>query len=201
MSKHIEAFDAFTAPVFRLSYDNNKVEEACKEFIYRMEAEDQEACFYPHGYTSFSKIANIIVDRSDFVPLAEYCWGAVQTVHNQIGLTGTVNFVSSWLTIGRIHSYHERHHHNPHTWSGVYYAQAEAGDSDLVFYNPMMQSGWPHCDSAEFKPQNSLLTQCSVKTGDIIIFPSYLEHKVDQQTIDRDRITLAFNLNVVPDHD
>jgi len=198
-SERIEAFDIFAAPIYRLHYDNYDMAKACVDMVHKFESADAEPCYYPFGYTSFNK-QNVengnVIFSEEIRPLAEYLWGATQTIHDLNNLSGTVAYASSWLTIGRKYSYHERHHHNPHTWSGVYYAQAEEDDAEIIFYNPMMDSGWPHAESKEFNNHNSMLSTNSVKTGDVIIFPSYLEHKVDQQLHDRERITLAFNFNI-----
>jgi len=196
----IQAFNAFSVPIYRFHYDNEEMAQACVDMVHQYEKDDPEPCYYPFGYTTFSKKhlenGNVILDER-LKPLADFFWGATQYLHEQNKLTGNLFYASSWLTIGRKYSYHERHHHNPHTWSGVYYARAVEGDAGIHFYNPVMSvTAWPHTDATELTEYNSLLSQNEVETGNVIIFPSYLEHKVDQQLEDRERITLAFNFNV-----
>jgi predicted 2-oxoglutarate/Fe(II)-dependent dioxygenase YbiX len=46
-----------------------------------------------------------------------------------------------------------------------------------------------------------LLYSVDVEEGDIIIFPSTLEHLVQPQTTDESRITISFNIRALPIED
>ena len=153
---------------------------------------------YPSGsYTSFFNNEDIIgLPQLDI--LRNFIKETVQDMHQSVGLAGELKFTNSWFSINRKHSYHETHNHCPDIWSGVYYLQADPNDATISFINNnLVNSGWPY---AAFKVTNTdhvtSQVNCPVSTGLLLVFPSYLQHKVNQQEVDSERITIAFNMSV-----
>jgi uncharacterized protein (TIGR02466 family) len=153
---------------------------------------------YPVGnYTSFYANQDII-GLPQLVELKNFIKTTVQQIHNSIGLAGKLEFTNSWFSINRKYGYHETHNHCPDIWSGVYYLQAEEQDATISFTNRnLINSGWPYgAQKVHHTDFISSKMTCPVKTGLLVIFPSYLDHNVDQQLSDNERISIAFNLNV-----
>lgn len=181
---------------FRFHYNDNN------ELIEKFKKEEQNVLMpegkYPIGsYTSFYTNTTVL-DMPELADLREYILNAVNDLHASIGLGGELEFTASWFTINRQYSYHEQHNHIPDVWSGVYYVKAEHGDATINFINKnLIDTGWPY-DALKLNMNDFISTEkvCTPTTGMFLIFPSYLLHKVEQQNIDSERITIAFNLNV-----
>jgi len=99
-----------------------------------------------------------------------------------------LNFLETWGAIYKHQDFAKPHNHWPCTWSWVYYAQVDEKSSPLVLYNI-------------FKSDDSGLQNLALKpkTGQLIIFPSFVIHGVDKTGgigEDQWRIVLAGNIMV-----
>ena len=190
----------FPIPLFRFDYPESRIlKNNLTEKFYEIEKQDQQKYSekYPHGsYTSFysrDTIFNIPGSKS----LESFIHSSVETADRHIGLSGDLKFTKSWFSINRKYSYHEQHHHCPNVWSGVYYVQAGSNDATISFINKnIIDTGWPYFSKKEMNTEyNSTQTVCRPETGMLLIFPSYLHHKVDQHLSSDERITIAFNMD------
>jgi len=107
----------------------------------------------------------------------------------------TVNSVSpvltqSWLNRTGVGDYHHRHNHSNSLISGVVYLET---DSDTItFFRE--DRNLLSLTVENYHLFNSPSWVFSVKSGDIILFPSDLHHMVDEKVSGQDRISLAFNV-------
>lgn len=104
--------------------------------------------------------------------------------------------VSCWANISGRSGWNAPHHHLPNHWSGVFYLDAEDSISDdptdrtgkIEFMNPFPSvSGYQPVSGVAFKPVN----------GAMFLFESGLQHLVHPHFSDKERISIAFNLNIV----
>ena len=101
-------------------------------------------------------------------------------------------FGASWLNVLPPNGFQYAHHHPDSVISGVYYYQSIVNDSNIVFENPNpvvdfidpTEQIWPNQFSAE------------AITGKLLLFPSWLKHRVTMNQTQFDRIAVAFNLNI-----
>lgn len=101
---------------------------------------------------------------------------------------------SYWANVLGRHGFNAPHHHLPHMWSGVYYVQTGTlgeGGTDfsgwIEFLNPnLQQSSWGAGNYLR-KP----------KDGTVLLFPSSQLHYVHPLKTKAQRITVAFNFDVV----
>jgi hypothetical protein len=75
--------------------------------------------------------------------------------------------------------------------SGVFYFNADPEKDKIQFSNDIYRT--ISIPAKEWTIRNSKTWWVPVATGDLIIFPSYLEHMVEQTVSDETRISLAFN--------
>ena len=192
-----QRIDIFNVPIFVSEYEKGKeLQKNCIDLLQSIEKEDTEKDDYCQtGYTSYGKQDQILYEEP-FKDLLNYIGNNVAEVHGAMQLTGNVKLQNSWFSINRKHSYHEKHNHLPSTWSGVYYVQADENDAPIQFINQNLNSHWPFTKPLEANPFNSQMSGFGVKTGLLFIFPSYLEHKVEEQKVDQERITISFNFEV-----
>ena len=103
----------------------------------------------------------------------------------------TPYFTHSWLNYTEPGQFHHKHSHSNSYLSGVLYINAEKEDK-IHFYKPVTHE---HIKlvSEEFNFYNSDSWWIPVKTGDIVVFPSSLQHMVKNTESKKTRISLAFN--------
>ena len=95
----------------------------------------------------------------------------------------------SWLNRTEPGQYHHRHAHPGSLYSGVYYVSATESDRIMFFRGGYQRIKFP---PADYNPWNSETWWLPVKTGDLLIFPSELEHAVPNVEVGC-RVSLAFN--------
>ncbi len=97
----------------------------------------------------------------------------------------------SWMNYTSNGQYHHKHAH-PNSWlSGCIYISTEREKDRITFYNDKYHR--ISLPTENFNPYNSESWWFSVGTGDIVIFPSYLTHMVEQTTSNDTRVSIAIN--------
>jgi uncharacterized protein (TIGR02466 family) len=102
---------------------------------------------------------------------------------------------SSWMTLYKQGDYAHQHCHGAADISGVYYVTADSNDAQFYFRssNKAMSSSYIFNKIPEVK-------RFSPKTGMIILFPGWLEHAVEKQLTDQERVSVSFNLGFIRNH-
>ena len=97
---------------------------------------------------------------------------------------------ASWMTLSRKGNYGHIHSHGASDISGVYYFKTNSNDGDLFFETPnkLLTSSFcfNHMHSrAYYKPE----------PGKLLLFPGWLEHGVQTNTTDHERVSVSFNIH------
>ena len=100
----------------------------------------------------------------------------------------------SWLNITKPGEFHHEHSHRNSIISGVFYISTEGGDN-IVFSDPNMKiKHQMNFIPKEFNAYNSLTWEFPVENNVLMLFPSWLNHKVlSNKKATTDRISLSFN--------
>jgi uncharacterized protein (TIGR02466 family) len=104
----------------------------------------------------------------------------------------TPYITQSWLNYTETNQYHHKHEHPNSLVSGVFYINSDEQNDKIKFFNDAYKTFKP--EIKEYNIWNSQSWWFSVKTGDIILFPSSLTHMVETKQGDNTRISLAFNV-------
>ena len=101
---------------------------------------------------------------------------------------------NSWVTRKERGQSHIWHMHPNSVFSGVFYMNVEGSDCKLNFRaKPQFSPGVLEYSHSEYNQYNSEKWWISVKSGTVVIFPSHLEHGVDQNLLYDNRIVIGFN--------
>ena len=104
----------------------------------------------------------------------------------------TPYITQSWLNYTETNQYHHKHSHPNSLVSGVFYINFHEEHDKIKFFNDKYQTIKP--EVKDWNIWNSETWWFSVKTGDVILFPSSLTHMVETKQGDNTRISLAFNV-------
>ena len=104
----------------------------------------------------------------------------------------TPYITQSWLNYTKNNQYHHKHAHPNSLVSGVFYINCDEQYDKIKFFNDGYKTFKP--EVKDFNIWNSETWWFSVKTGDVILFPSSLTHMVEIKEGSNTRISLAFNV-------
>jgi hypothetical protein len=119
-----------------------------------------------------------------------------------------MHIVGAWFQIANRYGFHDIHNHGNCSWSGVYYVQIDplerrqehatlgAMNGITRFYGHWLGlTGGAHMDLGNAYLQQSHV-DATPRAGDLIVFPSWLNHKAMPYDGDKDRIIISFNAQV-----
>ena len=104
----------------------------------------------------------------------------------------TPYITQSWLNYTETNQYHHKHAHPNSLVSGVFYINCHEEHDKIKFFNDNYKT--IRLEAKDWNLWNSETWWFPVKTGDVILFPSSLNHMVETKEGDNTRISLAFNV-------
>ena len=109
--------------------------------------------------------------------------------------------IEGWKNINEPGNFNVKHNHPRANLSGVLWIKTPKDSGNIVFTSPQLFNKFQELDSYkdEFRYNtNSYMTYYFPPTeGIILIFPSSLEHEVEVNKSDQDRISYSFNIRLV----
>ena len=181
--------EAFPTLIYRYHLDDQdpikaRVEEYYKKNKLKESTPDQWNC---NLFTSYGSGKFPIGECLDaFTPTLDEFQTESQSYGNMI-------LTDLWLNVYESQNWQEKHIHSPGQWSGVYYVHFDPNEHKATnFYHP--------CETLLATAgitQNTLVPW--VQEGDMIIFPSWLEHAAPMNRSSKMRSTISFNFFIEED--
>src|SRR5207302_10374287 len=156
--------------------------------------------------------------RQDLPPLESgRGWQSEQTLHERKEFMELVSCVSNlaksilrflrigqeafeitgcWATVLATGATHKAHSHPNNYLSGVYYIRTPPGADTINFHDPRNQAAVIRPQVVELTAENTDQVVVRVANGTLLLFPSYLEHSVDANPSNAERISISFNIMV-----
>ena len=107
-----------------------------------------------------------------------------------------IKISSMWAIINIGGAANARHHHGNSAISAAYYVRAPKNSGDLVFYDPRPAPVYSHPHSKEPNYLNAMVNSVSPVEGALVLFPSYLDHSVNENISNDERIVISFNVTL-----
>ena len=107
-----------------------------------------------------------------------------------------VKINNMWAIINTGGSTNSKHQHGNSTISGAYYVRAPKDCGDIVFYDPRPAAVYSHPNIKAPNFLNAQVNGISPKEGALVLFPSYLDHSVNENLSNDERIVISFNIIV-----
>lgn len=163
---------------------------ALKHWAYSRKKEDPGRVISNYnGYQSSDILPgdNLQIDK-----LIEYLNKEVYSCTKQVGLYD-LEIYNIWLNINPPGSYNHLHNHQGAVLSGVYYVDANPQQGNIQFERT--DNAQYHIPTKVEKDTYFTSTRATyaAKTGALYIFPGWLNHSVQGNTSNTDRISISFN--------
>ncbi len=130
-----------------------------------------------------------------FKELADFVQGAVAARFEALRYRpATLAITGLWGNVNRPGYQHMAHAHSNNFISGVYYVTAPENAGGIVFQDPRLQNKVLVPAIAEITDINSTAIRLPSVEGQMILFPSWLEHFTETNRSQVPRISIAFNL-------
>ena len=107
------------------------------------------------------------------------------------------NISAMWAIINIGGASNSRHHHGNSDISGAYYVRAPKNCGEIVFYDPRPAPVYFHPKSTTPNSLNAMQNAVNPVEGGLVIFPSYLDHSVNPNLSNEERIVISFNINLI----
>jgi uncharacterized protein (TIGR02466 family) len=144
-----------------------------------------------HGWQS----EQTLHDREEFQDLVACVDNATRSIlrflqigHDAFEITGC------WATVLARDAAHKAHSHPNNYLSGAYYVRTHPGADTINFHDPRNQAGVIRPPVTELTAENTDQVVVKVTNGTLLLFPAYLEHSVDANTSEEERVSISFNI-------
>lgn len=189
----------FSTPIWINEINNyENINTELKNYIYKQKEKNQDG----------TKKSNVNGWHSkDFDLKNENLKNFITEISKHIGIaikdmgwdleTQIVKITSMWSIINNKDAFNEKHHHGNSALSAAYYVKAEKNAGNIVFFDPRQANVFHHPTSKEVNNINAQVQSVTPRAGTLVLFPSYLEHKVNPNLSNEERIVLSFNVSLI----
>jgi len=122
--------------------------------------------------------------------------------HYHINGNYRFGFQDVWFNLNKKGDYNMQHAHGNTDFSAVYYIKCAPGSGDIVFVNPNQARFLLNLSSVfkfkEYTTINSDTYSIKPKQMELCVFPAELQHYVTRNNNNADRLSLAFNVRIIP---
>ncbi len=170
-----------------------------KEIVDILSMDYQEPHYDPlNNADDFHRISNspFILDHPALVDIKETCIKYFNKyIKEVLMIEDEFVMTNSWIIRCPKDSKHHLHNHPNSIFSAVYYIHADEESSDMIFeYDTTYDTNYKFTYNISGVNQyNSSKLTIKPKTGDFLVFPSYLKHTVTPNKSQNERIILSFN--------
>jgi hypothetical protein len=134
--------------------------------------------------------------QSNVIPFVELT--PVRKYIDEHTITGKLKHGRAWVNINPLGGYNVQHTHPNSDYTFVYYLTDST--VEIVLNHPHQFEQFNHAVSVDeqYGRQYGLssIHKIKPKRGDILMFPSYVPHHVESNTVSRDRISISWNSDV-----
>jgi len=180
-------------------------QEKLAGFVRHLSEEDNEgkqmsAKEYKNGFTSYYSRNNLFTEQqlAGLVSFLQSSAAEFARLHNWDTENYQPVMNTLWANINSKFSFHAEHLHPYSHISGVFYVVCDAASPVISFKDPR-PARWmmpPAADGS--RAENTFHARVAPEAGKLLMFPSWLEHGVDQNQDGAERISMSFNFEMRP---
>ena len=137
--------------------------------------------------------------KTEFKLLVDAIQKRINLYHFNMGFKHQQLIQAMWININGQYSYNTVHTHGATSLAGSYYVKMPEDVANINFFTPLVAYAHTNPKSFVAKPsdKNAAIHSVSPKEKQLLLFPSWLQHTVDMNQLDEDRISIAFVASIV----
>ena len=188
----------FPTPVWTIQLENfNEVNKEMYNFIKGSQIKDQKGIKKSNNKGWHSKDFNMKeIEPQNFIKNISPSIEKVITDMNWDKENQSIKISNMWAIINTGGSTNSKHQHGNSTLSGAYYVRAPENCGDIVFYDPRPAPVFYYPETVSSNLLNAHINSITPKEGALILFPSYLDHSVNENISNQERIVISFNIRI-----
>ncbi len=109
-----------------------------------------------------------------------------------------ISITTCWAMVNGKFAFNSVHNHPNSILSGVYYVQVPENCGGVFFSDPRPASQMLVPPVVEFSPWTFPRVTYKAYEGSMLLFPSWLLHGVEPNLSDEDRVSISFNIGMIP---
>ncbi len=189
----------FPTPVWASKINNYKeTNEEIYAYIKKLYQEDKEGITRSNLKGWHSKDFNLKhKETQNFVNLISPNIEQVLKDMNWDNEKQITKITSMWAIINKGGASNARHHHGNSSISAAYYVRAPKKCGEIVFYDPRPAPVYSHPWATKPNSLNAMVNSITPSEGVLVLFPSYLDHSVNANLSDDERIVISFNISLI----
>ena len=133
-----------------------------------------------------------------FPQLEKFITNHAKTYASQLGLKDNLRMNEIWININDYKDHNKAHTHPGSCLSGVYYVHTPRNCGNISFLREgykLQEVYWSEYIQ-NYKKENWAEFTIPVRSGLLVIFPSFMEHRVESNMNEKEpRMSVAFNLS------
>ena len=188
----------FSTPIWTSKIDNHEeINNMMNNYIYNLQKKDPEGVIKSNLKGWHSK--NFDMKDDEPKSFIEAIKKNINEAINDMGWdlsNQEVTLSNMWAIINKKGAMNQKHHHSNSDLSAAYYVTAKDGCGDIIFYDPRPGKVYKHPLSNKLNLLNANNNGVKPEPGMLILFPSYLEHSVNPNTSNHERIVISFNISL-----
>ena len=185
----------FSTPVYhgivdRFDEVQNELDTCIKDINFGMRDGWSSTHYLSDPYFQSNLIieSNLHIFKSEIEKhLKEYCTKTGVPAGSNGSWNDNYSIISSWFALFKKGNYAHIHNHGDCDIAGVYYFKKSGNDGNLFFCTPNKAE-----DTSFIFNSRRIVTNS--KEGEILLFPGFLDHGVQTNDTDDERVSLSFNI-------
>ena len=188
----------FPTPVWTIQLEDFRdMNEEMYSFIKETQIKDQKGIKKSNNKGWHSKNFDMqVIQIQNFIKNVSPSIEKVMTDMNWEKNKQSVKISNMWAIINTGGSTNSRHQHGNSTISAAYYVRAPKNCGDIVFYDPRPAPVFYYPTALSSNLLNAQVNSITPKERSLILFPSYIDHSVNENLSNDERIVISFNVTI-----
>ena len=194
-------YKLFATPVFECKLDNfENLNLELEKYIYNLKKEDEKGLKLSNGgggwHSPYFEITKSEVVKKFLNLLSPHLFEIITKDYGWKCNPEQIRFEGMWSVINTKNSYNIRHFHPNCHLSAAYYVKAKENCAKIKFFDPLDQKLIKSPTKSKTTDLSAEVVNFTPNEGDLLIFPSYLHHSVEENLSGEDRIVISFNVDI-----
>ena len=191
----------FPQPVFKYQIDNYKnINEELTKYIYELNNKDNIGVNKSNINGWHSRAFDFNGKENTPNKFYSHINNYIEDVFSKLGWEydkTKVKCTSMWAIINKKGNFNIEHTHPNNYLSAAYYVKAPDNCGNFKATNPNILSRHIRAKTKQANELNSNSASIKINEGDLLIFPAYLPHSVEENKSNEDRVIVSFNIDIL----